>query len=109
MGHRNWVHMLTEENQVPILNPQIFSFTLECCTDFFSAFFKNCKKSPRVVSGGKMRKRKQKGSIPQCKNVQKYIFLETRALDLRQIDVTEHHFLNSSTQEPQGATLALRV
>ena len=58
-----------------------------------------------MVSGGKMRKRKQKGSIPQCKNVQKYIFLETRALDLRQIDVTEHHFLNSSTQEPQGATM----
>ena len=42
----------------------------------------------------------QKDPFPQCKNVQKYIFWETRTLDLRQIDVTEHHFLNSPTQEP---------
>ena len=75
----------------------------------FFNFLQKLQKSPRVVSGGKMRKRKQKDSFPQCKNVQKYIFWKTWALDLRQIDATEHRFLNSSTQEPQGATLALRV
>ena len=102
-------YCLLKKLKVLILEPS----SLIICQDqlwwLFINFFQKLQKSPRVVSGGKMRKRKQKGSTPQCKNVQKYIFLETRALDLRQIDVTEHHFLNSSTQEPQGATLALWV
>ena len=106
MGHR---YCLLKKIKCSFLEPS----SLIICQDqlwwLFFSFFQKLQKSPRVVSGGKMRKRKQKDSFPQCKNVQKYIFLETRALDLRQIDITEHHFLNSSTQEPQGATLALRV
>ena len=92
--------LLTEENQVLILEPSNFFIPTGILYRLFFSFFQKLQKSPRVVSGGKMRKREQKDSFPQCKNVQKYIFLETRAIDLRQIDVTEHHFLNSSTQEP---------
>ena len=44
MGHRNWVHMLTEENQVLILEPSSFFIHTGILYRLFSAFFKNCKK-----------------------------------------------------------------
>ena len=100
--------MLTEENQVLILEPSIFSFRLEYCTDFFQLFVKTAKKVHEwylVVKCENANKRTRFLSVKTFKNT----FLETRALDLHEIDVTEHHFLNSSAQEPQGATLALRV
>ena len=100
MGHRNWVLVLTEENQVLIFEPSNFFIQTGILYRLFFSFFQKLQKSPGMVSGGKTRKSEQMDPFPQCKNVQKYIFLETRTLDLREIDVTEHHFLNSPTQEP---------
>ena len=100
MGHRNWVLVLTEENQVLIFEPSNFFIPGGMLYRLFFSFFQKLQKSPGMVSGGKTRNSEQMDPFPQCKNVQKYIFLETRTLDLRQIDVTEHHFLNSPTQEP---------
>ncbi len=108
MGHRNWVR-LPKKLKVLILEPSSLNFLQARLYRLFFNFFQKLQKSPRVVSGGKMRKRKQKGSIPQCKNVQKYIFLETRTLDLRQINVTETSLLKLfHTRAPRGH-LALRV
>ncbi len=104
MGHRNWMLLLTEENQVLILEPSSLNFLQARLYRLFQLFSKTAT-SPGLVSGGKMRKSDYVDPFPLCKNVQKNIFLETRTLDLRQIDVTEHHFLNSSTQESQGATM----
>ena len=92
--------LLTEENQVLIFEPSNFFIQTGILYRLFFSFFQKLQKSPGMVSGGKTRKSEQMDPFPQCKNVQKYIFLETRTLDLRQIDVTEHHFLNSPTQEP---------
>ena len=97
--------LLTEENQVLILETSSLNFCQAKLYRLFFNFFQKLQKSPGVVSGGKTRKSEQRDPFPQCKNVQKYIFLETRTLDLRQIDVTEHHFLDSSTQEPWGPPL----
>ena len=41
MGHR---YCLLKKIKCSFLNPPIFHFRLEYCTDFFSAFFKNGKK-----------------------------------------------------------------
>ena len=105
MGHRNWVLVLTEETKGAHFGTLKFELLPSQALPIFSFFFQKLQKRPGVVSGGKTRKSEQMDPFPQCKNVQKYIFLETRTIDLRQIGVTEHHFLNSPTQEPQGATL----
>ena len=97
MGHR---YCLLKKIQVLILEPSSLNFYQAKLYRLFFNFFEKLKKRSGVVSGGKTRKSKQRDPFPRCKNVQKYIFLETRTLDLRQIDVTEHHFLDSSTQEP---------
>ena len=97
MGHR---YCLLKKIQVLILEPSSLNFLQAKLYRLFFNFFQKLQKSPGVVSGGKTRKSEQMDPFPQCKNVQKYIFLETRTLDLRQIDVTEHPFLISPTQEP---------
>ena len=91
---------LPKKQKVLILEPSSLNFYQAKLYRLFFNFLEKLIKSSGVVSGGKMRKSEQRDPFPQCKNVQKYIFLETRTLDLRQIDVTEHHFLDSSTQEP---------
>ncbi len=72
MGHR---YCLLKKIKCSFLEPS----SLIICQDqlwwLYIKFFQKLQKSPRVVSGGKMRKRKQNDSFPHCKNVQKYIFL----------------------------------
>ena len=43
-GHQHWVHILTEENQVLILEPWSFFIHTGILYRLFSAFCKNCKK-----------------------------------------------------------------
>ena len=93
MGHR---YCLLKKIKCSFLEPS----SLNICQDqlwwLFFSFLQKLQKSSRVVSGGKTRKSEQVDPFPQCKNVQKYIFLETRALDLRQIDVTDSLFARSA-------------
>ena len=98
-------YCLLKQLKVLILEPSSLNFLQAKLYRLFFNFFQKLQKSPGVVSRGKTQKSEQKDPFPQCKNVQKYIFLETRTLDLLQIDVTEHHLLNSSTQEPWGPPL----
>ena len=44
MGHRNWVLVLTEENQVLIFEPSNFFIQTGILYRLFSDFYKNCKK-----------------------------------------------------------------
>ena len=78
-----WVHMLTEETKSVHFGTLQFDHLPRSAVVTFYQLFSKTAKSPRVVSGGKTRKSEQMDPFPQCKNVQKYIFLETRTLDLR--------------------------
>ncbi len=51
--------LLTEENQLLIFEPSSFFIQTGILYRLFFSFFQKLQKSPRVVSGGKMRKSEQ--------------------------------------------------
>ena len=96
--------MLTEETKSVHFGTLKFDHLPRPAVPIFQLFSKLQKRS-RVVSGGKCEKSNKWNHFLSLKTL-KYIFLEMKTVGLRQIDVTEHHFLDSTTQELQGTTCA---
>ena len=100
--------LLTEENQVLIFEPSSFFIQTGILYRLFSAFFKNWKKVHEWCLAVKCEKANKWTHFLSVKTSKIQLFGNENSWP-HQIDVTEHHFLNSSTQEPQGVTLALQV
>ena len=97
MGHR---YCLLKKIKCSFLEPSSLNF-LQAYRHFYNFFQKRQKVQEWYLAV------KREKAITWirflCVKRRKIHIFADKTLDLRQIDVTEHHFLNS--QEPQGATL----
>ena len=97
-------YCLLKKLKVLILEPSSLNFLQARLYRLFFNFFQKLQKSPGVVSDGKMRKSDYVGPFPLRKTPKNTSFGRRELLIYVRL-TSEHHFLNSSTQEPQGATM----